>query len=140
MTEVAFHFNAPGKIAYACRLLRKVVASGAHAVVTADADRLRELDTALWTFAAHEFVPHCLLDGGDAALIAATPVLLGAPLAAPRHDVLVNLGDPVPDGFERYARLIEVVTGDAADRAAARLRWRHYAEHGYALVRHDLAA
>ena len=25
MTEVAFHFNAPDKLGYACRLLRKAV-------------------------------------------------------------------------------------------------------------------
>ena len=37
MSEVAFHFNAPDKLAYACRLLRKAVGSGARAVVLADA-------------------------------------------------------------------------------------------------------
>ena len=30
MTEVAFHFNAPDKLGYACRLLRKAVATGAR--------------------------------------------------------------------------------------------------------------
>ena len=28
MTEVDFHFNAPDKLGYACRLLRKAVANG----------------------------------------------------------------------------------------------------------------
>ena len=39
MTEIAFHFNAPDKLAYACRLLRKAVASGArvrHSLVMAN--------------------------------------------------------------------------------------------------------
>ena len=36
MTEVAFHFNAPDKWAYACRLLRKAVAAGAKVVVLAE--------------------------------------------------------------------------------------------------------
>ena len=139
MTEVAFHFNAPDKIGYACRLLRKAVASGARAVVTGDDAMLRELDGALWTFSPQAFIPHCRLDD-DPALVAASPVLLGAPAAAPHHEVLVNLGLDLPDAFERYARLIEVVTTDAADRAAARVRWRHYADHGYALLRHDLAS
>ena len=40
MTEVAFHFNAPDKQAYACRLLRKAVAGGARFVWLRD----RELD------------------------------------------------------------------------------------------------
>ena len=30
MTEVAFHFNAPDKLGYACRLLRKAVGTGAR--------------------------------------------------------------------------------------------------------------
>ena len=141
MTEIAFHFNAPDKIGYACRLLRKAWASGARVVVTAEAGLLEELDVSLWTFAAQEFVPHCRQQGSDAALIEASPVLLStAPAEAPHHDVLVNLGAEVPDGFERFARLIEVVARDDADRARARARWRHYADHGYALVRHDLAA
>lgn len=141
MTEIAFHFNAPDKIGYACRLLRKAHASGARIVVTADDDALlREFDVALWTFAPHEFVPHCMHDAG-AMLVDESPVLLtDAPTAAPHHEVLVNLGARVPDGFERFARLVEIVGRDDADRAAARTRWRRYAEHGYALLRHDLAA
>ena len=59
MTEVAFHFNAPDKTGYACRLLRKAVATGARVVVTGDPALLRELDVALWTFAPLEFVAHC---------------------------------------------------------------------------------
>lgn len=140
MTEVAFHFNAPEKVGYVCRLLRKAVASGARVVVTADDDLLSRLDVAIWTFAPQEFVPHCMA-GSDTLLVDFSPVLLThSPVAAPHHDVLVNLGEGVPDGFERFSRLIEVVGLDDADRAAARARWRHYADHGYALVRHDLAA
>jgi DNA polymerase-3 subunit chi len=45
----------------------------------------------------------------------------------------------VPPGFERFDRLIEVVTTDAEDRNIARTRWRHYTEHGYTITRHDLA-
>ena len=34
MTEVTFHFNAPDKLGYACRLLRKAVGKGANVIVT----------------------------------------------------------------------------------------------------------
>ena len=61
MTEVAFHFNAPDRVAYACRLLRKAVASGAKLVVTGSPDVLQQLDRALWTFSAVDFVPHFFL-------------------------------------------------------------------------------
>ncbi|MGH6625747.1 MAG: DNA polymerase III subunit chi [Burkholderiaceae bacterium] len=139
MTEIAFHFNAPDKLAYACRLLRKAVGTGAQVVVTAEPESLQRLDAALWTFAPLEFVAHCHADS-DATMLAASPVVLAASLdALPHQQVLVNLGDRIPDGFERFERLIEVVSLDDADRQGARRRWKHYADRGYALMRHDLA-
>ena len=140
MTEVAFHFNAPDKLGYACRLLRKAVAKGSKVVVTGESGLLRDLDVALWTFAPLEFVPHCRGEGSAPAVLAASPVVLAAsPRSAPHQQVLVNLGESVPDGFERFERLIEVVTQDEADRRQARQRWKHYAERGYAITRHDRA-
>jgi len=81
MTEVAFHFNATDKVAYACRLLRKAVGSGAKLVVTAGAADLQALDVALWTFAPLEFVPHCTARA-SAAVLAASPVMLADPLSS----------------------------------------------------------
>ncbi|WP_372828241.1 DNA polymerase III subunit chi [Polaromonas sp.] len=139
MTEVAFHFNVPDKLAYSCRLLRKAWGNGARVVVTGEPDALGRLDQMLWTFSPLEFVPHCQLDA-SAATVAATPVLLARSLeACPHHDVLVNLGQQVPDGFERFERFIELVTLADEDRAAARSRWKHYTDRGYAMRRHDLA-
>ncbi len=140
MTEVAFHFNAPDKVAYACRLLRKAVGSGARLVVTGEGDLLRRLDVALWTFAPLEFVPHCFA-GGNATMVDASPVVLSeAVQGMPHSQVLVNLGTTVPEGFERFERLIEVVAeADEADRLGARGRWKHYADRGYNIIRHDLA-
>ena len=53
-------------------------------------------------------------------------------------DVLVNLTESVALGFERFARVIEVVSTDAADRDLARQRWKQYIERGYTIARHDL--
>jgi DNA polymerase-3 subunit chi len=45
----------------------------------------------------------------------------------------------VPPGFERFARVVEVVSAsDEEDRQLARLRWKHYAAQGIAIKRHDL--
>ena len=120
MTEVAFHFNAPDKLGYACRLLRKAVGTGARVMVTGEAATLRELDVALWTFAPLEFLPHC--DGqATPATLAASPVVLAESVrSAPHQQVLVNLGGTVPEGFERFERLIEVVTEQEQDRLEAR--------------------
>lgn len=138
MTEIAFHFNAPDKVAYACRLLRKAVASKAKVVVIGAPDVLRRLDQELWTFSALDFVPHCTANSAE-AILSASPVVLTATAGnAPHQQVLLNLGEEVPDGFERFERLIEVVTLDDGDRHVARERWRHYAVRGYAIDRKDL--
>jgi DNA polymerase III subunit chi len=140
MTEVAFHFNVPDKLAYACRLLRKASAAGSKVVVTGEAQQLRTLDTELWTFSALEFIPHCHAASADAQVLSASPVVLAdTPRGTPHQEVLVNLGEAVPDGFESFQRLIEVVSQDDGDRQRARARWKHYADRGYAIKRHDLA-
>lgn len=140
MTEVAFHFNAPDKLGYACRLLRKAVGTGARVVVTGESATLRDLDVALWSFAPLEFLPHCTSEA-PAATLAASPVVLAESVrTAPHQQVLVNLGASVPEGFERFERLIEVVTEAQQDRLDARQRWKHYADRGYAINQHDVAA
>jgi DNA polymerase-3 subunit chi len=141
MTEIAFHFNAPDKLAYACRLLRKAVSSGARVVVTGAPASLQALDTLLWTFSPHEFVAHCRA-GSPAEQLMASPVVLAAQIEGapelPHHQVLLNLGDEVVLGYERFKRTIEVVTLGDEDRQLARQRWKHYADRGYAITRHDL--
>lgn len=142
MTEVAFHFNVPDKLAYTCRLLRKAYRASARVVVTGDAMLLQELDRVLWTFEPLEFVPH--VRAADAGRVVErqrdTPVLLLDSLREPPHqDVLVNLGPSVAAGFESFKRLIEVVSGETDDRQAARARWKHYEDRGYNIVRHDVA-
>jgi DNA polymerase-3 subunit chi len=138
VTGVEFHFNAPDKLGYACRLLRKAALKGAQVAVTAEPALLRELDMVLWTFEPLEFVPHCLA-GAPAGVVAATPIVLcDDAKSSPHHDVLVNLGSKVPEGFERFERLIEVVTLDEGDRAGGRARWGHYRSRGYEIKRQDL--
>ncbi len=139
VTEVAFHFNAPDRVAYACRLLRKAVGSGAKVVVTGVPATLAQLDGALWTFSPTDFVPHCNLQSPP-NVVAASPVILAASIeSVPHQQVLLNLGHLVPEGFDRFERLIEIVGMDDEDRQLARSRWKHYADRGYAITRHDLA-
>ncbi|CAN7439515.1 DNA polymerase III subunit chi [Acidovorax sp. Leaf78] len=139
MTEVAFHFNAPDKLAYACRFARKVQRSGARLVISAPADTLVALDRMLWALAPQDFVAHCR-DDADEELVHASPVLLATDArTAAHHEVLLNLHAGVPEGFGRFDRLVEVVSAqDETDRAEARARWKHYASRGYAITRHDL--
>lgn len=140
MTEVSFHFNAADKLGYACRLLRKAIGTGARVMVMGEASTLRDLDVALWTFSPLEFLPHCSALATPATLAASPVVLAESVRSAPHQQVLVNLGGTVPEGFERFERLIEVVTDAQQDRLDARKRWKHYADRGYVIKQHDVTA
>ncbi|HEY9066943.1 MAG TPA: DNA polymerase III subunit chi [Burkholderiaceae bacterium] len=143
MTEITFHFNVPDRAGYACRLLRKAARAGALLVVTAPAAELAGFDRLLWTFDPTEFLPHLLQRRGTAVPphLRTTPIWLSEePLDAMHHQVLVNLGREVPQGFESFERVIEIVSADADDRQAARLRWKHYAVRGYEIQKHEVAA
>jgi DNA polymerase-3 subunit chi len=141
MTEIAFHFNAPDKVAYACRLLRKAVAANAKVVVVVPEMQMAQLDESLWTFSQLEFLAHCRMDSPQ-AIRQASPVHLATSVDEmdefTTRDVLLNLGDTVCAGFEQFARVIEVVTLDDADRQYARYRWKQYTDQGFDIVRHDL--
>ena len=141
MTAVSFYFGVADRTHYLCRLVRKAMRQQRQVVVTGPPAALADFDRSLWTFDALEFVPHSLygadsVASADAALQA---WLVEDPTQVAQRDVLVNLGPEPPPGFAGYDRLIEVVSNDPDDRAAARQRWRHYAAQGHAIDRHEVA-
>ncbi|MCX8520401.1 MAG: DNA polymerase III subunit chi [Rhodoferax sp.] len=140
MTEVAFHFGASDRLAYTCRLLRKATATGVRLQVRSNAKLLAALDEALWNLKDTDFVSHCTPQA-PAAVQSRSAVLLQPALAGVQAEasILVNLGDDVPQGFEQFARVIEVVSTHESERNLARSRWKHYTERGYTITRHDLA-
>ncbi|MEY4713009.1 MAG: putative polymerase chi subunit [Pseudomonadota bacterium] len=138
MTGIAFHVNLSDRLAYACRLLRKAAAGGSRVVVTGPLPELRALDAALWTFSSQDFVPHGLSGALSPAVLARTPIVLATSAnGAPHRQVLVNLDESVPEGFEGFDRLIELVSGDEAALRQARVRWKHYADRGYSPTKVD---
>ena len=139
MTEVAFHFGAPDRLDYTCRLLRKATASGARLLVRSSAAETAALDAALWSLKPTDFITHCDARAADAIRSRSSVLLVDAQAALDSSfPVLVNLADDVPEGFEQFQRVIEVVSTDEHDRNLARQRWKHYTGQGYTITRHDL--
>lgn len=135
MTDVSFHVQLPDKLGYACRLLRKAVNAGSQVAVLADPADLQSLDTLLWTFSQLDFVAHCFSDAPAHQLDVSTVVLGFAP-----RPVIVNLAASVPDGFETFQRLIELVGTNEEEIQHARQRWRIYKAAGLAPTRHEMPA
>jgi len=141
MTEIAFHVNAPDKLDYACRLLRATQKKSAQVLVLGQMDALKSLSAKLWALSATEFLPHCLADAAPEVVVH-SPIVLSVELPSSSSDsqVLLNLGAVLPAGFERFERLIELVGQDSNDLQAARTRWKHYKDRGYALSRYDVVS
>lgn len=138
MTEVAFHFNAPDKLGYTCRLVRKAYLRGVRLVVLVGEEDLPVLDAALWTMAPGVFLPHSTASD-PAHVWSRSPIQLASRVPVQSDaTVLVNLLREVPAGFHAYARVIEVVTGGDVDRQQARERWKYYKANGIEPQRHDL--
>ena len=126
-----------GRALLACRLTDKAFGLG-HTVYlfTASEARAAALDDLLWTFRQDSFVPHerYPLVGEEGS-----PVLVGtAAPATVEAQVLINLADALPEGFERYERVVELVDQHPEVLAQSRERFRQYREQGYLLKTHRL--
>ena len=134
MTRIDFHSNVPDKIAYACRLVRKAWAANTRLVLmTEDATQLAQLNAAMWTFSATDFLPHVLADD---PLAAQTPIILtdNDAAALPHYELLVNLSQRAPANVAQFARMIEVISSDEDDAAAGRKRYVAYKQQEYPLT------
>lgn len=141
MTQVAFHFNVPALPDHVCRLLRKATLAGHRVWVLAPQDRLHELDALLWTFSQEAFIAHAIDTPQTQAQVPRSAVVLSGamPAEAAGRSLLVNLQSTVPEGFDRFDRVIELVTDDPDQKEAARQRWRQYRQSGFEIEQHDLA-
>lgn len=137
MSEVRFYYNAPDRLRAAGVIAGKAVAQGHRVVVFApDATSAREFDQQLWI--QHAFLPHVSI---NSPLATRTPVVITTRLAdLPHADLLLNLADNLPEGFDQFKHLVEIVTADETGRAAARSRWRFYKEGSHPVQGFDLAA
>ncbi|MFC4251915.1 DNA polymerase III subunit chi [Sinimarinibacterium flocculans] len=140
MTRIDFYIlpesagPADSPVITACRLCEKAVGAGLRIYAHVDDRTTAEgFDGALWSFRQGGFIAHERYDG-QAIEAPLPPVLIGS--AEPpdtHHDVLVNLGTEVPDFFSRFERVLEIVAGDAAQRAASRTHYKFYRDRGYEL-------
>jgi len=99
----------------------------------------RNLDDLLWTFSQGSFIPHRLVEAGDAQG-AIEPVLVGFG-DDPKDDnwqLIINLADAVPEFFSRYERMIEIIDANLERRAQGRERYRFYKERGYQPNTHNI--
>lgn len=131
--------DAKQRWAFVCRLTEKAYLRDLGIVIVNDtlADA-RALDDLLWTFNERSFIPHKLYMG-EQSLDPATKVYVTAlPTAAPRVDLLVNLTARLPENWEHYPRIAEIIDADPEQRRLGRERFKSYRDLKVALETHQL--
>ena len=125
---------------YACRIVQKAYAQGLTVYICMD-DRGQcdHMDRLLWTYSQGSFIPHGVSDGttldwGD------FPVQVGSsPIEASGAGILVNLGNDVPGAYGQFKRIVELVSGNPADKTGGRSRFRRYREQGLKPETHNIS-
>ncbi len=96
---------------FAGRLADKARRLGHRVLLTVDSEEdAGALDAFLWAHPEDSFLPHRLLN--DTTMPEAHIEIVPAERAGQgekHNDVLINLGRSVPEGFERFDRLAEIV-------------------------------
>ena len=130
--QVSFYSDATEPLHYACRLIRRALASGklvGVCVPMGSADRLDEL---LWSFDPAEFIPHRRWDGTTPSAPGEVLLVHDASSLPHRH-VLLNLADGVSSSVFQFERVLEVIGREPSAVVAGRLRYRAYQQGGAAL-------
>lgn len=138
MTRVEFYFNVTDKLATIAGLCEKALAKGRQlTVLIPDHGWVAPLQQHLWEYSATSFLPSAL---SDDSMRNFSPIILdldGKHLV--QDDVLVNLQQQHPPFFSRFRYLVELVSSDESDKAAARLRYKFYRDRGYQIKSTDAA-
>lgn len=138
MPTIDFYLiNEPVPETFACRLVDKIYQQK-HLVYihTASLEAAKKLDDSLWTFRDISFIPHCL-HGESSTPMPLIQIGHAAHPEAP-YDILINLTHDIPNFFNHYKRVIEIVPQEKDWKESARKKYRVYKDKGCELTTHDL--
>ncbi len=127
--QVSFYSEAAEPLRFACRLVRRALASGKPLGICVAPGQAAALDALLWSFDASEFIPHRRWDGatppapGEVLLVEDAAVL-------PHRGLLLNLSEALPEAAFEFERVLEVVGQSPEEVQAGRLRYRAYKQSG----------
>jgi len=122
---------------FVCKLVEKAYQRKHNIYIHTDsAVEAKTLDDMLWTFDDISFIPHSLQQD---PIVEDVPVRIGHAIhpAAP-YDVLINLTAEIPNFFNHYHRVLEIVPQDPAWKDSARKKYKLYKEKSCELITHDL--
>lgn len=140
MQQIDFHFHVANRSLYACRLIKKVRGLGLTvAVWGTDEIFMNRVYGDLWRFEDMTVIPHAWAGSEFAA---DAPVVFSTDIDALQSaGVLVLLDESVPpdwqQAFERFERVVDIVSTNAQELEHSRERYRIYRKAGVVLKAYD---
>jgi len=123
---------------FACRLAEKAMNLGHRVYIHVDdSNEAARLDTLLWTFRDESFVAHQMASDNDID----SPVVIGwqdSLADAIKPDLLINLGQSIPQFHTQFERIAEIVSEPEQRRQQTRQHYSYYKKNGLSLDTHQL--
>ncbi len=129
MTQVTFYLLKNQPISpeqFACRLIDKAWRSRLHIHIhTANEPSCEYMDHLLWSWREYSFLPHGMINGSQQQY----PITLGFDRPTlEQKQLLINLNPEVPDFFQDFSRVCEVVV--EGQKAISRAKFLAYRQVG----------
>jgi len=141
MTEVRFYHLRHKKLEDALpTILEKALERGMRIIVmSGDEKQLKNLNSHLWTYQDHSFLPHGMANDGSVSL---QPIYLTCEDENPnKADLLISVYSATSEKMADYELCCEVFDGlDQDEVQAARQKWKRYKEAGYKLIYYQQSA
>lgn len=127
MTNVQFIFNVKDKSLLLHRLLLKNIQKKKTSLVfCGDQSEILALSKNLWANSEINFLPHSVNKLYENEMIVLSDDRIDF-----MDDTLINFSSSIINGFNRYLKLIELVTEDEKTKEKARDRFKFYKDYGY---------
>ena len=139
MPQIDFYIiedtSADAWLRYACKLVEKAYTLGLHIHIhTPNEGMTTRMDDLLWIFRDRSFIPHqrtC----AENELCAVT---LNHSDLPSKREVLVNLSSEVPEFYNEFERVVEVIGNDDKMKQQGRERFRFYKDNGESPTHHQV--
>jgi DNA polymerase-3 subunit chi len=127
LTNVQFIFNVKDKSLLLHRLLLKNIQKKKTSLVfCGDQSEILALSKNLWANSEINFLPHSVNKLYENEMIVLSDDRIDF-----MDDTLINFSSSIINGFNRYLKLIELVTDDEKTKVKARDRFKFYKDCGY---------
>ena len=123
------------RVHFLYKLLEKVLGLGHKVYIRAASEQQANLlDSRIWDYQDHAFLPHSLIAEG-----LESPIEIGYGDALPTHkDIFLNFDLEIPTQALSFDRIIEIVVQEQSILDATRNNFRHYKKAGFDIRMNDM--